>query len=133
VTRRRTITRGGSSGLPPLQHPTIRQAALPWHQPKSPQDDATAADAVRAIVRHPSYREADQDVDFLTQNDTRGVRLQLDYLKAELLPNTALPTRLLCSAARASPNRGRRGAGPWRAQPSGMPIRTMQRAVAGWQ
>ena len=49
------------------------------------QDDATAADAVQAIVQHPSYREADRDVDFLNQNDTRGVRLQLDYLKAELL------------------------------------------------
>ena len=36
-------------------------------------------------MRHPSYREADRDVDFLDQNDIRGVRLQLDYLKAELL------------------------------------------------
>ncbi|MGA3002270.1 MAG: LOG family protein [Acetobacteraceae bacterium] len=70
--------------LPP-PHPMARRAALPWHQPKSVQDDATAADAVRAIVQHASYREADRDVDFLAQNDTRGVRLQLDYLKAELL------------------------------------------------
>lgn len=63
----------------------MRRAALPWHQPKSEQDDATAADAIRAIMQHPSYREADQDVDFLAQNDTRGLRLQLDYLKAESL------------------------------------------------
>jgi uncharacterized protein (TIGR00730 family) len=43
------------------------------------------AAAVQAIVANPSYREADQDVGFLHRNDTRGVRLQLDYLKAELL------------------------------------------------
>ena len=61
-----------------------RRTPLPWHQPKPVEDDAIAADAVRAIVTHPSYREADRDVDFLAQNDTRGVRLQLDYLKAEL-------------------------------------------------
>ena len=36
-------------------------------------------------MRHASYREADRDVDFLNGDDTRGVRLQLDYLKAELL------------------------------------------------
>jgi uncharacterized protein (TIGR00730 family) len=37
------------------------------------------------ILQSPSYREADQDVDFLHRDDTRGVRLQLDYLKAETL------------------------------------------------
>jgi uncharacterized protein (TIGR00730 family) len=85
VTRRRIVNPGETSGLPPVPHPTVRRSALPWHQPKSVEDDATAADAVRAIVQHPSYREADRDVDFLARNDTRGVRLQLDYLKAELL------------------------------------------------
>ncbi|MFO1026423.1 MAG: LOG family protein [Acetobacteraceae bacterium] len=44
-----------------------------------------AEEIVQAIVRHPSYREADRDVDFLDRPETRGVRLQLDYLKAELL------------------------------------------------
>ena len=43
------------------------------------------AAAVQAIITHASYKEADQDVGFLHRNDTRGVRLQLDYLKAELL------------------------------------------------
>jgi uncharacterized protein (TIGR00730 family) len=82
VTRR---TQGSDTPLPPPAHPTARRSALPWHQPKPPEDDANAADAVRAIVSHASYREADRDVDFLAQDDTRGVRLQLDYLKAELL------------------------------------------------
>jgi uncharacterized protein (TIGR00730 family) len=31
-----------------------------------------------------NYREADTDVDFLSHDATRGVRLQVDYLKAEL-------------------------------------------------
>ena len=42
-------------------------------------------DAIQAIMRHSSYREADQDVDYLARDDTRGVRLQLDYSKAETL------------------------------------------------
>lgn len=71
--------------MPAPAHPTHRQAALPWHRPKSTEDDATADSAVKAIVAHRSYQEADRDVDFLSQDDTRGVRLQLDYLKAELL------------------------------------------------
>ena len=61
-----------------------RRQALPWHEPKSEQDDPGARAAVDAIVRHPSYREADRDVDFLDSDDMRGVRLQLDYQKAEL-------------------------------------------------
>ncbi|HBK05209.1 MAG TPA: cytochrome D ubiquinol oxidase subunit II [Acetobacteraceae bacterium] len=76
-----------SNGTQPPKpaHPTQREAALPWHRPKPTEDDPAAANALRAIVEHPSYREADRDVAFLNQDDTRGVRLQLDYLKAELL------------------------------------------------
>jgi hypothetical protein len=33
----------------------------------------------------PSYRQADQDVSFLQLDETRGVRLQIDYQKPELL------------------------------------------------
>jgi uncharacterized protein (TIGR00730 family) len=70
-----------------MRHPVPpeRRSALPWHRPKSPEDEPMAANAVQAIVRHASYQEADRDVEFLNRNDTRGVRLQLDYLKAELL------------------------------------------------
>ncbi len=70
---------------PRAPHPTQRQTALPGHRPKPVEDDPAAAKALRAIVEHSSYREADRDVEFLNQDDTRGVRLQLDYLKAELL------------------------------------------------
>ncbi len=37
------------------------------------------------IRRSPSYRRADQDVDFLTRDDLRPVRLQLELLKPELI------------------------------------------------
>ena len=54
--------------------------------PDSADPDPRAIDAmVQAIVHHPSYREADQDVAFLDSPQARGVRLQLDYLTAELL------------------------------------------------
>jgi hypothetical protein len=68
---------------PPPAHPVQRQRPLPGHQPKPGAEDAGAPDAVRAILQSPSYREADQDVDFLAHDATRGVRLQLDYAKTE--------------------------------------------------
>jgi hypothetical protein len=33
----------------------------------------------------PAYTAADRDVDFLHRDETRGARLELDYLKAELV------------------------------------------------
>lgn len=45
----------------------------------------TEADAVAAILAHPNTIPADRDVAFLNRNDTRGIRLQLDYQKAEIL------------------------------------------------
>ena len=71
--------------IPTPPHPYQRREPLPWHQPKSVEDDPDAKDRVNTILKSPSYRQADEDVDFLNQNDTRGVRLQVDYLKAELL------------------------------------------------
>jgi hypothetical protein len=35
--------------------------------------------------RTKAYRLADQDMEFLNHDDTRGVRLELEYLKAEAL------------------------------------------------
>ncbi|MGA3400742.1 MAG: TIGR00730 family Rossman fold protein [Acetobacteraceae bacterium] len=68
---------------PPPAHPTRRQRPLPGQRPKPPEEDPTAPAAVRAILNSPSYREADRDVDFLARDETRGVRLLLDYAKAE--------------------------------------------------
>jgi uncharacterized protein (TIGR00730 family) len=39
---------------------------------------------VRELLASPTYRQADKDLDFLDSEDTRGVRLQIDYSKAEL-------------------------------------------------
>jgi uncharacterized protein (TIGR00730 family) len=36
-------------------------------------------------MESPCYRQADQDIEFLSLDETRGVRLQIDYQKAELL------------------------------------------------
>jgi uncharacterized protein (TIGR00730 family) len=66
-------------------HPVERRQPLPGCTPKTGQDDPGAPEGLRAILRSPSYKQADQDVDFLTRDDTRGIRLQLDYLKPELL------------------------------------------------
>jgi uncharacterized protein (TIGR00730 family) len=71
------VLRGGE---PP--HP--RRERLPWQEPKSVQDDPAAIERVRQLLASPTYRQADNDIDFLNGNDTRGVRLQLDYMKAEL-------------------------------------------------
>jgi uncharacterized protein (TIGR00730 family) len=70
--------------VPVPAHPESRREPLPWQTPKPAQDDALAPERVRAIMASASYRVADQDIDFLNEPASRGVRLQLDYLKAEL-------------------------------------------------
>ncbi len=62
-----------------------RREPLPWETPKPGEDDPLAPARVENIIASPSYLQADQDVDFLNRDDTRGVRLQIDYLKPELL------------------------------------------------
>jgi uncharacterized protein (TIGR00730 family) len=64
-------------------HPTRRENPLPGQRPKPRDEDPQAPAAVQAILQSPSYREADRDVDFLARDETRGVRLLLDYAKAE--------------------------------------------------
>jgi len=48
-------------------------------------EDTEAPHCLQAILESPSYREADEDVAFLNRDETRGVRLQIDYAKPELL------------------------------------------------
>lgn len=48
------------------------------------ENDPEASRRVSNILQSPVYRRADRDVDFLNDNDVRGARLQLDYLKTEL-------------------------------------------------
>jgi len=69
--------------VPQPAHRTERREPLPWEQPKAPDEDADVALRLRAIMEHPSYVQADRDVDFLHTDAVRGARLQLDYLKTE--------------------------------------------------
>jgi uncharacterized protein (TIGR00730 family) len=71
--------------IPMPAHPFKRQEALPWQQPKATEEDPEALRRVQAILNSPSYRRADNDVEFLARDGVRGVRLQIDYLKPELL------------------------------------------------
>lgn len=75
-------TQGRSIPRPAPAH--RRNEPLPWHEPKETADDPEARVRVRAITESPVYLQADEDVEFLGGYDTRGVRLQIDYLKAEL-------------------------------------------------
>jgi uncharacterized protein (TIGR00730 family) len=75
---------GTAKRIPGPAHPRRRREPLPWQEPKPAQDDPDAPQRLRAILESPSYREADHDVDFLQRGDTRGLRLQVDYLKPEL-------------------------------------------------
>ena len=72
-------------GMPPPPHPQDRCEPLPGHQPKPVEDDPSARAALERILASESYREADQDVQFLHADAARGVRLQLDYLKAQVV------------------------------------------------
>src|SRR5437763_2347326 len=67
------------------QPQTQRRRPLPEHRPKPGSEDPQAPASLRAIVESPSYRQADQDLDFLRREDMRGLRLMLDYHKPQML------------------------------------------------
>ena len=70
---------------PKPAHPVNRREPLPWCLPKPPEEDPQARARVQAILESPSYRSADVDRDFLARDSMRGVRLQIDYFKPEIL------------------------------------------------
>ena len=74
-------------GIPAPPDPVHRREPLPEASPKPRQEDPTAPERVQALLRSASYRRADQDVEFLERDESRGLRLQLEYLKPELLLN----------------------------------------------
>jgi len=82
MTKHQTTSK--ESRIPAPAHPYKRREPLPWCQPKSAEEDPDALRRVQAIMRSPSYRRSDQDIDFLAHGELRGVRLQLDYFKTEL-------------------------------------------------
>jgi len=70
--------------IPKPAHPQHRREPLPWNRPKPASEDADAPAKIQRILASPTYRRADEDVDFLNTADTRGVRLQIDYLKPQV-------------------------------------------------
>ncbi len=70
--------------IPTPPHRQERREPLPWHRPKSSREDAEAPRNLERILQSESYRRADEDRDFLRSDDTRGVRLQIDYLKPQI-------------------------------------------------
>ena len=75
----------GSSVDDPTQVRSPRRQPLPGSLPKPVEEDPTAPARLERLLASAGYVQADQDVAFLNQYETRGLRLQLDYLKAELL------------------------------------------------
>ena len=73
------------SRIPEPPHPVNRREPGPWQCPKPPEEDPDAPARIATILASPSYRRADADLDFLMRDDMRGVRLQIDYFKPELL------------------------------------------------
>jgi len=61
----------------------LRQTPLPEYYPKPISEDPDCASQLDAILKSPSYISAINDVEFLAGDDSRGIRLQLDYLKPE--------------------------------------------------
>lgn len=73
--------------IPKPAHPQNRQAPLPGHRPKPASEDAEAPAKLERILGSPSYRLAEEDDVFLSDDEARGVRLQLEYLKPQVLLN----------------------------------------------
>jgi uncharacterized protein (TIGR00730 family) len=53
--------------------------------PKPLKEGLKTYDRVRQIMDHASYRRADQDLDLLKRDELRATRLQLEFLKPELI------------------------------------------------
>jgi uncharacterized protein (TIGR00730 family) len=79
------VTSNPIKAVPPPPHPHHRREPLPWHRPKPADEDPGAPQAIAAIRESPSYRLAEQDIDFIARPDIRGARLQIEYLKADVI------------------------------------------------
>src|SRR5580700_8052047 len=75
----------GKIAIPRPADPDRRQQPLPWCRPKSADEDPDALSRIKAILASASYVLAEQDLAFLTRDEARGLRLQLEFLKPETL------------------------------------------------
>jgi len=51
---------------------------------KKSKENPAILEQIKAIINDPSFEVAEEDKNFLYSDEARGVRLQLDYLKAEV-------------------------------------------------
>jgi len=120
--------------VPHPADPFDREKPLPSPLPKPAADDPEAAARVRAILDSPSYRVASEDIDFLASDPVRGLRLQMDYLKPEVLlrANNVTRTVVVFGSSRiCEPGEARRRLDALRAAgPSGAGERDYARRVA---
>ena len=70
--------------IPPPATPDSRTEPLPWQHPKAREEDPGAPERIENLLNSPSYKRADQDIEFLGLSESRGARLALDYQKPEL-------------------------------------------------
>jgi len=63
------------------------KTSLPWEHPKLEEEDPQSLKLIETIMKSPTYTMAEKDISFLGSYEARGVRLELDYLKAELKMN----------------------------------------------
>ena len=61
-----------------------KTTTLPWEHPKLQEEDPQSLELIETIMKSPTYTMAEQDSEFMNSYEARGIRLELDYLKAEL-------------------------------------------------
>ena len=66
-------------------YPSHQTGTLPPSPFKPLEDDSEAPERIRKIMEHPCFRRADQDLDLLKRDELRPIRLQLEFLKPELV------------------------------------------------
>jgi len=70
-----------------MKKPTKRNGKkiqFPWQKPKSKLEDPNAPQQVKEIMQSPSYQLLEKNLSFIGSDEARGIRLQLDYLRAEV-------------------------------------------------
>jgi uncharacterized protein (TIGR00730 family) len=71
--------------IPKPANPLERNEALPGQKPKSVNEDPECVNKLEAILDNDAYIPAIEDLSFLQGPNARGLRLQLDYLKPQVL------------------------------------------------
>ena len=79
------MTAGPTKRVPSPAHPQLRREPLPEHSPKPIEEDPAARLSLRAILESPTYRLAEKDAEFIARADIRGPRLEIEYLKADVI------------------------------------------------